>query len=289
MIGVVLALLSTAFGGVSVVLMRKRLETSGFFSAGFFITMIGNIILWPFTLATSDFVSIGLKNILLFGVSGVLVYGIARLLYIKGSKVVGVSTSSSIFAVNPMFVSIIAVLLLKETLVFYDWAGIVIIVAGCIFIVGISNSSSKKQRVGFNKGVVYPLLASFTYTCSTIFIKIGLNNYNNPAAGVSIAYSAALVFYIVIFISSTQLRKRINFVKELAAFWKPGVFFTVAWVLSFYALSFEQVSIVASLLQIEPLLVILFTHILLKDVEKVSLKLIVGTGIIIIGVLFVIL
>jgi uncharacterized membrane protein len=66
--------------------------------------------------------------------------------------------------------------------------------------------------------------------------------------------------------------------KDLRLFWKPGASLSLAWILTFYALSYERVSIVTPLLQTEPLFVLLLAYLHLKGLERISLKVVTGTS-----------
>ena len=70
-------------------------------------------------------------------------------------------------------------------------------------------------------------------------------------------------------------------------FWKPGVGMAMAWLLSFFALSQEMVSIVAPVLQTELLFILLFTYIFLRKIEKLSPKLVVSSLLIVAGVILI--
>ena len=53
---------------------------------------------------------------------------------------------------------------------------------------------------------------------------------------------------------------------------------------SFYALKYGDVSIVAPITNTEPLFILLFTHLFLKKLEKVSILLLMGTVMIVTGI-----
>lgn len=67
-------------------------------------------------------------------------------------------------------------------------------------------------------------------------------------------------------------------------FWKACVGLSIGWLLAFFALSYERVSTVTPLLQTESLFIIIFSHMLLKKLEHISLGLVVGALFIVFGV-----
>lgn len=70
-------------------------------------------------------------------------------------------------------------------------------------------------------------------------------------------------------------------------FWKAGAGMSLGWILSFYALSYENVSIVTPLLQTEPLFILFFVYLYLKKLEHISFKLVISTLLIVIGAMLV--
>jgi uncharacterized membrane protein len=75
--------------------------------------------------------------------------------------------------------------------------------------------------------------------------------------------------------------------QDFRFFWKAGIGQALSWILSFYALSYEQVSIITPLLSIEPLFVALFAYVYLRELEHVSRKLVVSIILTVLGVVLV--
>lgn len=287
MISIVLALISALTYGLGAVLARKRLDESNFISVSLTITVIGNTILWPLALLFTNLRTVNLEGVLFFVIAGILAPGITRLLYYKGMEFVGVSINASILAINPMFSSILAVLLLGEILAPENWIGIMCIVVGVVFVERrISKPEAGRKRV-LDRGIVFPLVATLTLAFSVIFRKHGLNIYNEPLLGVAIGYFSSLLLYLPLTISfHTTQRSRFSG-EDFRLFWKAGTCASLGWVSAFYALSYDRVSIVAPLMEATPLFILLFAYLYLKELEHISFKLIIGTLLIVIGAMLV--
>ena len=134
MIGIILALLSAVAFSISVILIRQRLDESNSVSVALIVTITGNIILWPLALITTNLRTVIPESIIFFIIAGILAPGMARLFYYKGMRIVGVSINSTIFATYPLYSSILAVLLLNESLALENWIGIICIMGGILFI-----------------------------------------------------------------------------------------------------------------------------------------------------------
>ncbi|NIR86987.1 EamA family transporter, partial [Candidatus Bathyarchaeota archaeon] len=168
-----------------------------------------------------------------------------------------------------------------------NWIGIACIMVGVVFI---ERSLSKPQSgpKGISRrGLVFPLIAALTVAFSVLARKHGLNIYNEPLLGVAIGYSSSFLLYLLLSIYSHAKLGYTLSGKDFRLFWKAGVGLSLAWVLSFYALSHERVSIVAPLMQTEPLFVLFFVYIYLRKLESISFKLVISTLLIVIGVMLV--
>ena len=75
--------------------------------------------------------------------------------------------------------------------------------------------------------------------------------------------------------------------RDLRLFWAAGVGQAITWILSFYALSYAEVSVVTPLLSIEPVFVALFAYLYLRKVEQASVKLVISIVLTLLGVVLV--
>ncbi len=286
MIGVALALLAAVAFGLSVVLVRQDLDESNVLNAVFAATLIGNAILWPLALLFTDLNIVKLEGLLLFAAAGALAPGVGRLLYYKGVKILGASMNASIFATYPMYSSILAVLLLDELLSTPNWFGIACVLVGVVVIERSWSKGKIRQDKRF-RNLVFPIMATLSVALSQVVRKYGLGIYDAPLLGVAVGYACSLLIYTLALLSFHIPRRVFSLRRELRLFWKAGVGLSVGWLLAFFALSFERVSIVTPLLQTEALFIILFSHLLLKKLEHTSAGLVIGALIVVFGVALV--
>jgi drug/metabolite transporter (DMT)-like permease len=291
MIGIILPLLSAFSAASAIVLVRMGLDLSDYFSVSVVITLIGNFILWPLALIFTPLETVNLVPVFLFVIAGLLSPGLMRLLYYKGMDTVGVSVNASIFATYSLFSAIFAVLLLGEVLAFQNWIGIICVMFGVVFIERSVNTFKGIKKDISKRGLIFPILGALAISFSNITKKYGLIVYNEPLLGVAIGYLSSLVMYVLLLMFTnrnpgTQFRSMIT-VQNFKLFWKSGVLMSVNWILVFFALSFENVSLVTPLLQTEPLFVLLLTNLYLKDKEQISLRLFIASIPLLIGVILV--
>lgn len=289
MIGVVLALISAATSGLSVVLVRKHSASSNAFNMSLVITLVGMAVLCPLAFAFTSLGNLNVEGVVLFAVSGVFSPGLVRLLYYEGMKKLGASGNSAVFAVYPLYSALFAVVLLGELLSLGNWVGIFLVVVGVVLIdLTVHNNGSSVEEGGAGrKGLVFPIVGGVVLGVSSIIRKAALVVCDAPVFGVAVAYAFSLVVYLLFLAFSAQSRRELEFKQSFQWFWVAGVGQAVTWILAFYALSFEQVSITAPLLSVEPLFVVVFAYFYLKKVEKVSLQLLASVAITILGVALV--
>jgi drug/metabolite transporter (DMT)-like permease len=117
---------------------------------------------------------------------------------------------------------------------------------------------------------------------------VGLNVYPEPVTGVALAFLTALLLYTVMFSLSPKIRRvtPIN-VHTFKLFWKAGVCNAIGWLFMFYAIQYGDVTVVTPLLQIQPLFILIFTYFYLKKLETLSKQLVLGTVIIVLGVILI--
>jgi drug/metabolite transporter (DMT)-like permease len=286
MIGTVLALFSAAISGLCVILVRKHSAESNAFNISLIISLTGIAVLWPLAVLLTDFGTINLEGLLLFAISGVLAPGLVRLLYYGGLKKLGAPVNASFFAIYPLYSSFLAVLLLSEILSLENWIGIILVIFGGIFV----GTNSRKIKMGdkpSRKGLAFPIVGGLTLAVSSIIRKYALNLYNAPLLGVAVAYTFSLLSYSLMLMLSASTRKELSLKSDLRFFWKTGIGQALAWILIFYALSYEQVSIVTPLLAIEPLFVAFFAYLYLRKLEYVSPKLAVSMILTVFGIILV--
>jgi len=287
MLGSALALLSAIASGLSVVIVGKYSKKTNAFNVSLVVSCVGMVILWPLAALFTDFNAANFEGLLLFAVGGVLTPGLVRLFYYGGLKKLGTSVNSSIFSIYPLYSSILAVLLLNEILSLENWTGILCIVLGVVFVEMSSreiNSGDKSAR----KNLVFPILGGLTLGVSSIIRKYALDVYNAPVLGVAIAYTFSLLPFLLVFMSSASTRKELSLKRDFRLFWTAGIGQAVSWMLSFYALSYEEVAVITPLLSIEPLFVVFFAYLYLKEVEHVSPKLVASIVLTVLGVVLVI-
>jgi drug/metabolite transporter (DMT)-like permease len=287
MLGELLALLSAALSGLSVVSVRRHSSGSTAFIISLVVTVTGSLLLWPFALVEWRFSYLTLGGFGLFALSGILGPGLVRLFYYKGLKDLGASVNSSVFAIYPVYALLPAVFLLNEAVTILNLLGMAAIISGVIFIERCVECKNGGPQTGW-KGIITPVLGGLMLGGAIVFRKIALDISPAPILGVAIAYLFSLVPYLLALIVFVRKKQNISLKTNTRLFWPGGVGLAISWLLAFYSLSLGQISIIAPLQAVEPLFVVAFAYFYLKHTEIVSTKLAASIIITVIGIILII-
>jgi len=280
-----LALLGAFLFGLGTILVRRGLVESSFLSAAVTVTLIGTVVFWIVSLLLVPLSSVNFLGIVFFALAGLFAPGFAMLTHLKGMEMLGASMNASIFAAYPLFSSLLAVFVLDEHPSLGILVGMICTIFGVVLIERNLHGTPVKSAKPTRMALAFPLSAALFLGFGYVLKKMGLNAYNEPILGVAIAYMASLCLYILLSALSTTMRRSISVSRQsLQLFWKPGLIFCVAHLCEYYALRYGDVSLVAPLMNIEPFFVFIFAYILLRELEKITYKLVIGTLIIVAGV-----
>jgi uncharacterized membrane protein len=136
------------------------------------------------------------------------------------------------------------------------------------------------------KNLLFPIIGGVALGIGSILRKYALVLFDAPVLGVAVAYSFSLLPFAFMLYSST-VRKEFTFKKDVRLFWVAGVGQAITWILAFYALSFENVSVITPLLSIEPVFVAVFAYLYLRQIEQLTHKLLLSIVLTLLGVILV--
>ncbi|MGQ9780942.1 MAG: EamA family transporter [Nitrososphaeria archaeon] len=284
MIDIALSILASFFLASSVVDIRRGLQKMDYITCSIIITLVGLIILVPATILLTDLKHITYDSVILFTVGGVLAPGLARLFLFKSIEKMGALITASIMPAQPIISATLATLMLSEKPSIGLWAGIFSIVLGATFIE--TSRTREGGSTGFTPWLLLPLSGIVFGGLSDLTRKVALSTSPLPLLGTTIANVSSLLPFAITFILSSDPKKaRVFTGKNVLTVWKGGLFMTAGWLLSFYALSYGEVSRVIPLVSTQPLFVFLIARIYLKGVENMSWKPVAGATVIISGII----
>jgi DME family drug/metabolite transporter len=282
---IALALLSSLLMSFTTIMMKKGIERTSPTSAMLVVTVVGSLIFLAISLPVIKFDYLKSKAFLLFILAGIFAPALVRWLYFVSLDRLGASISASIGSTAPVFTAILAIIFLKEKLTVSISLGIVLIITG-IIILQRSIDTDGDFRVRRKKDLIFPVLSAIFLGLALVFRKMGLNILDVPLFGVTVGFLTSLFFYSILFLMSKSMRHSVSMSKnDLLFLCAAGVSLTTGWLTLFYALSLGDVIIVAPLSNLQPVMVVGLSYLFLKDIEKITPKMIAGILLVLIGVL----
>ena len=135
------------------------------------------------------------------------------------------------------------------------------------------------------KDLLYPLLAALCYSTNPILIKLGLRISNEPLLGACIGMVASTVVYVLYFLLTGQGRDLFAVPRWVGwSFALAGICSTLGVFSFFAALQYVPAAVVAPLTSATPLVTLILSHFTLKGVEHGARADVLGTVLIVLGV-----
>tara|TARA_B100000686_G_scaffold194950_1_gene201874 strand:+ start:4677 stop:5558 length:882 start_codon:yes stop_codon:yes gene_type:complete len=250
--------------------------------------VIGLIVSVPFLLALvlifSDLRLIDRTAVLCFFVSGLLGPCLGRLFIFYGIHHLGVSRAVPLKSVQPLVAAIMAYMVLGERPSPLIWIGTIMIVGGCALF-----SIKKSGDLSWDRRYIWlPMAAVFSFAAGAIVRKIGLSILFSPLIGVTITTISGLIFILSFsFALPKNYRPNLAWGKAWYYYGICGLVNTGTFILSFHAVMRGDISITQPIASTSPFFALILSHLLLRDVEKVTLPIVVGTFLTVGGALLV--
>jgi uncharacterized membrane protein len=286
MLAELFALLSAVSFAVNNILMRKGLKLSNTLSAFFLTILIDNAVFWSLLFAPAAFnlpitFSISQDAIILFVITGAITPGIAYLLrYISIDKV-GVSIASPVISTTPFFALIGAIMFLGESLTLLVFAATVSLVLGVILL------SWERGKIGRWKDMIYPILTAVLYGAAAITRKMGMNLANFAILAASIGAVASLILYMP-YLALVRKKLSLNRKNGLMFLLFGALFGTIARIFIFYSYSLGEVIRIEPLMNSSPAFTLALASVFLKKEERITLKIVTGASLVILGVILIV-
>jgi|Deesub1362A_J573_1020465.scaffolds.fasta_scaffold00735_3 uncharacterized membrane protein len=283
------AILAAAFSGIYSVLIKKGLSSSAPL-AGVLVTLSINVMaFWILLTLYVPYSILWTPGIIFFIAAGAFAPFLGRTMLFIGIDLVGASVSRSIVGTSPVFAAFLAVIILHESLNVLLIIGIVLVVVGIVILSYDTTSPliNWKDRLR-SRGIMIPLAGSFFYGTSVVLRKMGLDLVDSAIAGAAITSSTSLAINLFYIGFSGTARDQIKFDKSsFKYFIMGGIFLTFNWFLKFLALKIGDVVIVSPLQSTGALFTVLFSLLLLKNVERVNLTIVTGAILVVLGAIVV--
>jgi drug/metabolite transporter (DMT)-like permease len=237
----------------------------------------------------------GLSRWLWLGVSGIVGLAIGDLFLFRAYVIIGPRLGLLFLSLSPALASLLAWLILGETLSVASIIGITLTLAGITWVVLESNAGQKSlsdeaERVSHNidlKGILAGLVAATGQALGVVLAKPGLANNFSPLSGNVIRMSAAFMAIWLV----TIFQGRVVSTVRQAQDQKSGLLYILAGTifgplfgvsLSLFSIQNTSVGIASTLIALPPIFLLPIGYFYFK--ERISWRAVAGTAIAVAGV-----
>jgi drug/metabolite transporter (DMT)-like permease len=284
LIWLILGILTAFFEAVKDVFSKQNLKKSDEYVVAWSLSFFSVIFLAPWVLYTGiPTLNTQFAIALLIGSS---INAVTSVLYIKAIKVSDLSLTVPLVALTPLFMLLTSPLIVGEYPKFFDYIGILLIVAGSYLL------NIKQKSQGYlapfkallkEPGPKFMLIVAFLWSITSNFDKIGVQN-SSPIFWLFSLFGTMSILLLPILLHKTPnpSRKILNQLPMLAAM---GFFNAVGVLCQMQALTLTLVVQVIAIKRTSVLMGVLFGHFIFK--EKDIQQRLLGATIIILGVFFI--
>jgi DME family drug/metabolite transporter len=275
------ALATAFFFAIHNVLVKKGLRFSNPPTALITSLVINGAVLWVLAFLYVPLHFLGKREMWIFVLVGLFQPGLTRFLTYKGIETLGVAITDPLRATTPMFAAFLAILFLKEAMTLPIFWGTLLIISGIAFL---SYRRGPIKQV-WSLFILYPLTASLLAGLSQVLRKFALVEIPHPLLGAAVTVTSSLgVSFLTVWISGKR-RSPLVFNRQCLPFFiAAGIFVSLAMISIYYALHLGKVTVVIPISSTGPLFALTLSAIFLREVEKVTAKVVLGAFLIIAGV-----
>jgi drug/metabolite transporter (DMT)-like permease len=266
------------------IFVRRGLVNSNALTGSFISLGTSAAIFWLLALALVPLSTLRAPGVGYFIAAGVFAPAIGQTLGYVGMEKIGVARSAPILNTSPIFSSVFAVFILGEVWTRQNMLGT------CLVILGIIVLSSSKPAAGEwrKKDVIYPLLGAVAFGVSTTLRKSGLMTVPLPLLAAAVTVGTAFVVLLLI-IRVRGGRQALKFHRQSDGWMFGAALVNTGAILSFFsALNLGKVVRVEPLVACNPLLTILWAAIFLRQIERLSPRIIFGALVTVAGTVLVV-
>jgi drug/metabolite transporter, DME family len=273
-----LALGGALLSAAATIFIRQGLRGSDPYS-GFWVNLVvGTVSLWIAVLATGGPVQVSVRGALFFLFAGLIGTVGGRLLRFVAIEQVGASISAALINLNPFVATALAIAVLGERVT------LPIVLGTAVIVVGTTLLSVGGRRLGVTPiQLALPVLSAVCFGVVAVLRKLGLSD-TGVVVGSAINVTTALVAFTAFLIASGRPEVMVCRGRSLAHFVAAGLTENLGVFMNVMALSLGTVSVVTPLYGTAPIFVLFLAPFFLRDVETLSVRIVAGTLLIVLGV-----
>lgn len=285
-VGVSLAVLAALGLAGQALLVRVGTDSGRTTVALITVFVVNMFVLLPLALVL-EYPDYGLtpRAVIAFVAAGVVGTMIGRALLFGGIARIGASRAEPIKASMPLHATVLAVVVLGESITAGHFGAVVLIVVGVALV---SWEGSRSSVAGVDGvplvGLALPFAAAFFFGLEPILAKIGLAEGTPYLVGLALKMVAAAVGFTAYLAWRGQLPARAELLEANTRWYVAAGVSSSVFLLAYYAaLSVAPVAIVVPIMQSSPLFVTALSLAFLQRLERVTPRLVAAAGVVVLG------
>lgn len=286
---VVFALLAAASFSALAITVTRGFRTNSLMTGLMVSLPVGALVTGAFTLADPP-TGLTLRAILFFVVGGIVGEGVGRTAFIFAVRLIGPSSATPLqTATYPALVLVGGWILLAEPVTTSRVVGAVAIAGGITVLVRGQPGAEQSGAVGRPGKArrwpyLLPVLGGISFAASDVLRKLGLEETPHPAFGAVSGTITIILIWIVILALTPRLRATVRLEPGWQWFIPTGLLAGLGVLSVFQALESGDVSVVGPIIMSQPLMVVFFSALFLRDLEKLTSKVVAGAALTVLGV-----
>ena len=237
--------------------------------------------------------SVSLRAVGLFVAAGIIGEGLGRTSFILAVARLGPSTATPIqTATYPVLALIGGMVMFSEVVTGWRVAGAGAIVAGIWALVGGDKQFGGTLVTGhvarrWSWAYLLPVVGGLSFASSDIVRKLGMAATPSAPFGALVGNVSVLLIWAVVVASAPRIRRLAKLGPGWQWFLVTGVLAGLGVLSVFRALEAGDVSVVGPIIMAQPLIVVLLSALFLRDLERLTWRIVTGAALTVLGVILI--
>lgn len=276
-IGLTWAIITATLWGTRDVILKKGVESGGIMET----VLVNGVVSTGSALVLALLVrelwvifAMDLLTIVAFLIAGILQFFVATWLYYEGIKRAGASRTSSVSLIQSFMAPYLGILLLREPATVNIVMGTLIGALGILLV-------SHRGGLGFTPAVLYGLGAGLCWSATPLILRFFYERARVPFLATFLGSGASLIFITIALILQRDWKGWNRFTISAGSLGGLGQ------ATLYLSLAYAPTVIVIPVSNLKAVITIALSLFLIRDIEKITWKIVIGALLIIFGVILV--